>query len=71
MDQKLILEGWPPAKKGPCSQPSHEENGTRSCIAFQLGAFLKDIAGSRHAVLSQLKSERFRRGSSGSTFAEG
>ena len=44
-----------PAKEGPRSQPSHEGDGTRTCIAFQLAAFLKEIAGSRHAVLSQLK----------------
>ena len=43
MDQKL--EGWLAAKKGPRSQPSHEGDGTRTCIAFQLAAFLKEIAG--------------------------
>ena len=56
MDQKL--EGCLPAQKGPRSQPSHEGDGIRTCIAFQLAAFLnKEIAGSWHAVLSQLKKD--------------
>ena len=52
-DQKL--EGWLPAKQGASSQPSHGVDGARNCIAFEVAAFFKEIAGARYAVLSQLK----------------
>ena len=55
MDQKL--EGRLPAKEGPRSQPSREGGGARTCTALQLAAFRKETAGSRRAVLSQLKKD--------------
>ena len=55
MDQKLV--GWLPAKQGSSFQPSHEGDGTRGCIAFQVAVFLKEIATTKHTVPSQLKKD--------------
>ena len=47
---------WP-GKRGILYFSTHEGDGARSCIAFQLAAFLKKIASSRHAILSQLQKD--------------
>ena len=49
------LEGWLPAKQGSHSHSSHGGDCARRCVAFQVAAFLQEIASTRYAILSQLK----------------
>ena len=54
--QDRQLENWLPSKGKAGDQPSHGGDGARTYyVAFQVAAFLQQIAGARHAVLSKVK----------------